>query len=73
MRGTPCSVNAPETTGLREFVRVMNRRHASETPASMSSLVEKAVARYGMFARPSASRTYSTKSVELASRVSPVR
>ena len=51
----------------------MYSRHASETWASMSSLVEKAVARYGMLARPSPSRTYSTKSVELASRVSPVR
>ena len=73
MRGTPCSVNAPDTTGLFELVRVMYRRQASETWASMSLLVEKAVARYGMLASPSASRTYSTKSVELASRVSPVR
>ena len=32
----------------------MYSRHASETLASMSSLVEKAVARYGMLARPSA-------------------
>ena len=45
MRGTPCSVNAPDTTGLREFVRVMYRRHASDTWASISALVEKAVAR----------------------------
>ena len=41
--------------------------------ASMSSFVEKAVARYGMLARPSPRRTYSTKSVEFARRVSPVR
>ena len=73
IRGTPCSVNAPETTGFLEFVRVMNRRQASDTCASMSSFVEKAVARYGIFVRPSPRRTYSTKSVELASRVSPVR
>ena len=73
MRGTPCSVNTPDTTGLFELVRVMYRRHASETLASMSSLVENTVARYGMLARPSPSRTYSTKSVEFARRVSPVR
>ena len=48
IRGTPCSVNAPETTGFFEFVRVMNSRHASETCGSMSSFVENAVARYGM-------------------------
>ena len=72
MRGTPCSVNAPDTTGLFEFVRVMYRRQASETLASMSSLVEKAVARYGMLARPSPTRMYSTKSVESARRVTPV-
>jgi hypothetical protein len=58
---------------LFEFVSVMYSRHASDTCASMSSFVENAVARYGMLARPSASRTYSTKSVEFASRVSPVR
>ena len=45
MRGTPCSVNAPETTGFLELVRARRSRQASETPASMSSLVEKAVAR----------------------------
>ena len=45
IRGTPCSVNAPDTTGLSEFVSVMYRRHASETWASMSALVENAVAR----------------------------
>ena len=45
IRGTPCSVNAPETTGFFEFVRVMYSRQASETWASMSSLVENAVAR----------------------------
>ena len=73
MRGTPCSVKAPDTTGFFELVRVMYRRQASETCASMSSLVEKAVARYGMLASPSPSRTYSTKSVEFARRVSPVR
>ncbi len=73
IRGTPCSVKAPETTGFFEFVRVMYSRQASDTCGSMSSLVEKAVARYGMLARPSASRTYSTKSVEFARRVSPVR
>ena len=48
MRGTPCSVKAPLTTGLRVLVRIMYRRQASETWASMSALVEKAVARYGM-------------------------
>jgi hypothetical protein len=42
-------VKAPETTGFFEFVSVMNRRQASETCASMSSFVENAVARYGMF------------------------
>ena len=31
IRGTPCSVNAPDTTGLFELVRVMYSRHASET------------------------------------------
>ena len=31
IRGTPCSVNAPDTTGFFEFVSVMYRRHASET------------------------------------------
>ena len=71
MRGTPCSVNAPETTGFFEFVRVMNRRQASETCASMSSFVEKAVARYGMLARPSPRRTYSTKSVGVRRGASP--
>ena len=45
MRGTPCSVNAPDTTGFFEFVRTMYSRQASETCASMSSLVENAVAR----------------------------
>jgi hypothetical protein len=45
MRGTPCSVKAPETTGFLELVRTMYRRQASETSASMSALVEKAVAR----------------------------
>ena len=45
IRGTPCSVKAPDTTGFFEFVRVMYRRQASETWASMSALVEKAVAR----------------------------
>ena len=45
IRGTPCSVNAPETTGRFEFVRHMYSRQASETWASMSSLVENAVAR----------------------------
>jgi hypothetical protein len=45
MRGTPCSVKAPLTTGLRVLVRIMYRRQASETWASMSALVEKAVAR----------------------------
>ena len=45
IRGTPCSVNAPETTGFFELVRVMYRRHASDTLASMSSFVENAVAR----------------------------
>ena len=38
-------MKAPETTGFFELVRVMYRRHASETWASMSSLVENAVAR----------------------------
>ena len=71
IRGTPCSVNAPETTGFFEFVRVMYSRQASDTPASMSSLVENAVARYGMLARPSARRTYSTKSVEFAGASRP--
>ena len=70
---TPCSVNAPDTTGFFVFVRIMYRRHASDTWASMSSLVEKAVARYGMLWSPSPTRTYSTKSVEFARRVSPVR
>ncbi len=73
MRMTPCSVNAPDTTGFFVFVRIMYRRHASDTWASMSSLVEKAVARYGMLWSPSPTRTYSTKSVEFARRVSPVR
>ena len=45
MRGTPCSVKAPETTGFFEFVRIRNRRHASDTCASMSLFVENAVAR----------------------------
>ena len=45
MRSVPCSVKAPETTGFFELVRVMYRRHASDTWASMSSLVENAVAR----------------------------
>ncbi len=45
MRGTPCSVNAPETTGFFEFARTMYSRHASDTWGSMSSLVENAVAR----------------------------
>ena len=44
IRGTPCSVNAPETTGFVEFVRHNSRRHASEMSAGTSS-VEKAVAR----------------------------
>ena len=45
IRGTPCSVNAPETTGRFELVRHRNSRQASETWASMSLLVENAVAR----------------------------
>jgi hypothetical protein len=48
IRGTPCSVKAPDTTGRFELVRTRKRRHASETCASMSLLVEKAVARYAM-------------------------
>ncbi len=43
MRGTPCSVNAPDTMGLREVTSSMYRRQASETCDSMSLLVEKAV------------------------------
>ena len=45
IRGTPCSVNAPLTTGLVEFVRTMYSRQASLTWASMSLFVENAVAR----------------------------
>ena len=45
IRGTPCSVKAPDTTGFFEFVRTMYSRQASDTWASMSSLVENAVAR----------------------------
>ena len=45
MRLTPCSVNAPLTTGLREWVRHRKSRQASDTPGSMSALVLKAVAR----------------------------
>ncbi len=45
IRPTPCSVNAPETTGFFELVSVMYRRHASETCGSISSFVENAVAR----------------------------
>jgi len=46
IRGTPCSVNAPDTTGFVEFVRHRYSRHASETWGSMSA-VEKAVAGQG--------------------------
>ncbi len=45
IRPTPCSVNAPDTTGFFELVSVRYSRQASETCASMSSLVENAVAR----------------------------
>ena len=45
IRGTPCSVKAPLTTGFVELVRTMYRRHASDTWASMSLFVENAVAR----------------------------
>jgi hypothetical protein len=39
----------------------------------MSLFVENAVARYAMWSRPWARRTYSVKSFESASLVSPVR
>jgi hypothetical protein len=45
IRGTPCSVKAPDTIGLVELVRARNSRQASDTCASMSALVENAVAR----------------------------
>ena len=45
MRSTPCSVKAPETIGFFEFVRASRSRQASDTPGSMSSFVENAVAR----------------------------
>ena len=45
MRGTPCSLKAPETIGFFDVVSTMYSRQASETCASMSWLVEKAVAR----------------------------
>ena len=45
MRGTPCSVKAPDTIGFFELVSTMYRRHASDTCGSMSALVENAVAR----------------------------
>ena len=45
MRGTPCSVKAPETIGFFDVVSSMYRRHASDTCDSMSLLVENAVAR----------------------------
>ncbi len=73
MRGTPNSPKAPDTTGFFELIMAMYRRQASDTCASMSALVENAVARYAMCSRPSHSRAYSTKSVEFASRVSPLR
>ena len=45
MRGTPCSVKAPETIGFFDVVSSMYRRQASDTCDSMSLLVENAVAR----------------------------
>ena len=45
MRGTPCSLKAPETIGFFVVVSTMYRRQASETCGSMSLFVEKAVAR----------------------------
>ena len=45
MRGTPCSPKAPDTTGRFELVSTMYSRQASDTCASMSALVENAVAR----------------------------
>ena len=60
----------PDTTGLRDPVRHRYRRQASEISGGTSD-VENAVARYAMCSRPSASLTYSTKSVVVASRVSP--
>jgi hypothetical protein len=45
MRGTPCSVNAPDTIGFFDVVSSMYSRHASETCDSISLLVENAVAR----------------------------
>jgi hypothetical protein len=45
MRGTPSSLNAPDTMGFFDVVRHMYRRHASDTCDSMSLLVENAVAR----------------------------
>ena len=72
LRDTVLGEGAGDDRPLR--VREASRsRQASDTLASMSSLVEKAVARYAMCERPSASLTYSTKSVVFARRTSPVR